>query len=116
MTRLAAHGRGQTVVLFTLGIVALLGAVALGVDVTVMYSNWAAMQKAVDSAALAGANFLPYSPATAQSTAVQYATLNGVLAEEVANVSVSPDDTQGTEIDYVRLRPHPAEFQLYFDA
>jgi len=37
----------------------LLGAMALCADVAVFYFNWANLQKAADSAALAGAHYLP---------------------------------------------------------
>ncbi|MHB8381564.1 MAG: pilus assembly protein TadG-related protein [Acidobacteriaceae bacterium] len=50
--------RGQLTVLFAAIFVVLLGAVALGTDVAVMYVNWQQMQKVADSAALAGANYL----------------------------------------------------------
>ena len=50
--------RGQVAVLYA-GIIAILvGAIALGADVTLMYSNWEHVQKTADAAAVAGANFL----------------------------------------------------------
>lgn len=53
-----AKSRGQMAVLYA-GIVAvLLGAVALGADMAVMYTNWQHVQKTADSAAIAGAAFL----------------------------------------------------------
>jgi hypothetical protein len=53
-----AKSRGQMAVLYA-GIVAvLLGAVALGADMAVMYTNWQHVQKTADSAAVAGAAFL----------------------------------------------------------
>ena len=83
--------RGQIIPLFSIGCVALLGAIALGVDVAVMYFNWEGMQKAVDAAALAGANLLPEQPNAAQATATTIALSNGLLATEV-NAVVSADD------------------------
>ncbi len=83
--------RGQIIPLFSIACVALLGAIALGVDVAVMYFNWEGMQKAVDAAALAGANLLPEQPTAAQATATSIALNNGLLATEVSAV-VSPDD------------------------
>ena len=50
--------RGQIAIIFSLAIVALLGAVALGTDVILMYVNWQQAQKVADAAALAGANYL----------------------------------------------------------
>lgn len=52
------HARGQTAVLMTLVIGTLIGAMALGADVAVMYFNHLKLQKAVDAAALAGATYL----------------------------------------------------------
>lgn len=83
--------RGQIIPLFSIGCVALLGAVALGVDVAVMYFNWAGMQKAVDAAALAGANLLPEQPDAAKATATAFALSNGLGTAEV-DASVSEDD------------------------
>jgi Flp pilus assembly protein TadG len=87
--------RGQTAVLFALALVALLGAVALCTDVAVMYANWEAMQKAVDAAALAGANHLPEDPDTATSTARTYAQHNGLATGEIT-IAVAPDNSNIT--------------------
>ena len=50
--------RGQMFVVMTLALTALLGALALGTDVAVIYLNWMQLRKAADSAALAGAAYL----------------------------------------------------------
>ena len=50
--------KGQIAVLYAGVIAVLLGAVALGTDVALMYANWERVQKTADSAAVAGANFL----------------------------------------------------------
>ena len=50
--------RGQIAVLYAGMIVGLLGATALATDVAVMYLNWQHVQKGVDAAATAGANYL----------------------------------------------------------
>jgi len=53
-----SKSRGQVAVLYA-GIAAvLLGVVALGADMAVMYTNWQHVQKTADSAAIAGAAFL----------------------------------------------------------
>ncbi len=52
------YAKGQMAVILTLVIATLLGAMALGADVAVMYFNHLQLQKGVDAAALAGANFL----------------------------------------------------------
>lgn len=84
--------RGQTAVLFTLAIVALVGAIGVCTDVAVMYSNWESMQRAADAAALAGANSLPVDPAGAIVAAESYAERNGLASSEIGTPSVSPDD------------------------
>jgi Flp pilus assembly protein TadG len=96
MKHLRQRPRGQTAVLYTLAIVALVGGIALCTDVLVMYSNWESMQKAADAAALAGANLLPVDPAGAISTAQSYAIQNRLTASEVGTPTVSPDDQEIT--------------------
>jgi hypothetical protein len=63
------YAKGQMAVIFTLVIATLVGAMALGADVAVMYFNHLQLQKGVDAAALAGANFLQgsytYTPTNA---------------------------------------------------
>lgn len=88
--------RGQTAVVIALAVPALLGALALGVDVGLMYLNWADLQKAADSAVLAGANSLPGNPAGAITTADLWATNDGVKASEIVATSVAPDDMSVT--------------------
>ena len=52
--------KGQMAVVMTLVVATLLGMMALGSDVGVMYYNWVQLQKAADAAAIAGATyFLP---------------------------------------------------------
>ncbi|HVN29808.1 MAG TPA: pilus assembly protein TadG-related protein, partial [Candidatus Binataceae bacterium] len=89
---MSRFGRGQTVVIFALIIPFLLGAISFGTDVAVFYFNWMQLQKAADAAALAGANYLPDNPATAQSTAIAYAESNGIKASEITATTVSADD------------------------
>ena len=50
------------------------------------------MQKAADSAVLAGANSLPDDPSQAMAVAQQYAEANGVKAAEIASTTVAPND------------------------
>ena len=80
------------VVIVALIIPVLLGAIAFGTDVTVFYFNWMQLQKAADAAALAGANFLPDNPSTAQSTAIAYAQSNGIKAAEIISTTVAGND------------------------
>jgi Flp pilus assembly protein TadG len=91
MKRLFAYSRGQVAVVYTLAVIALVGAVAFGTDVAVMYMNWQQLQKSVDSAALAGANYLyDVNPSAASTTATTYAVSNGVKSSELTT-SVAAD-------------------------
>jgi Flp pilus assembly protein TadG len=83
------------VVVYALTLTALVGGVAFGTDLAIMYSNWAALQKAVDAAALAGANYLPEQPSRAQTIASNYATANGVKSSELST-SVSNSNQELT--------------------
>jgi Flp pilus assembly protein TadG len=72
--------------LLALLIPVLMGAVALGVDISIFYFNWARLQTAADAAALAGGSYLPGNPTQAVATAKQYATLNGTASGEITSV------------------------------
>jgi len=56
--------KGQIGVVMTLVIATLLGVMALGSDVAVMYYNWMQLQKAADASALAGATYFLTQNAT----------------------------------------------------
>ena len=84
--------RGQTMIIFALIIPALLGVIALGTDVSVFYFNWVQLQKAADAAVLAGANYLPDNPSTAQNTATQLAETNGIKAAEILATSIGANN------------------------
>jgi Putative Flp pilus-assembly TadE/G-like len=93
--------RGQTMVVMTMVVGVLLGAMALGTDVGLFYYNWMLLQKAADSAALAGASSLTALAdpsgdvaATAVSTAKGYACLNGINDPNNANTTICPDPIQ----------------------
>jgi Putative Flp pilus-assembly TadE/G-like len=92
---------GQMVVVMTLALTALLGALALGTDVAVIYLNWMELRKAADSAALAGAEYLGPFAATlpmsascswggggnpAYDVACSYAESNGVAPSEILSI------------------------------
>lgn len=94
------HGfpSGQIGVILTLVIATLLGAVALGTDVAVLYFNWVQLQKAADAAALAGASELTALPdptgtvaANATSTGEGYACLNGINDPSNTNPTLCPN-------------------------
>ena len=84
--------RGQIAVVTALALPALLGSVALGTDVSIHYYNWVQLQKGVDAAVLAGANYLPEQPDVATTVAQNYANLNAIQPSEIVSTTVSPDD------------------------
>jgi Flp pilus assembly protein TadG len=87
---------GQAMVLSVLFLVGLLGMAALVLDVGSWFREKRQLQLTADSAALAGAQVLPGSPANATSLALQYATTNGrsITANDVSITSAfSSNDT-----------------------
>jgi Flp pilus assembly protein TadG len=81
----SGFSRGQMLVLFTLILPVLLGVMALGADFSIIYFNWAMVQKAADAAALAGASQLTGVSGSAASLTPNvvnyvngYACMNGV--------------------------------------
>jgi Flp pilus assembly protein TadG len=96
--------RGQATVLTLVFLVVLLGMAALVLDVGSWYRADRATQSAADAAALAGAQALPSSPATAGALASQYSTKNGggtsgvtvssgLMANDTIKVSLSRQAT-----------------------
>jgi Flp pilus assembly protein TadG len=69
-------------VLYALALPALIGAIALGADVAVMYVNWQGMQKAADAAVLAGGGSLPNDTTQATADCNAYLTHNGVTGND----------------------------------
>ena len=83
MNKIFDKPRGQIATMYALALsFALVGALAMGTDVAVMYVNWQHSQKTVDAAALAGSNYLnggiTYSDPT---TGTAYATSTGCSGE-----------------------------------
>ena len=58
MKAILGKSRGQITVLYAGIALVLIGAIALGSDVAVMYMDWQQTQKTADAAAIAGANYL----------------------------------------------------------
>ncbi|MGH7949051.1 MAG: pilus assembly protein TadG-related protein, partial [Candidatus Binataceae bacterium] len=82
---------GQSSILLAILLPSLIGAIALGVDMSVFYFNWAKLQRAADAAALAGARYLPANTASATSAANNYATLNSIAGSEIALNQIAGD-------------------------
>jgi hypothetical protein len=108
--RLFQLSKGQIAVLYAGCAIGLLGTVALSTDVALMYFNWTMAQKAVDAAAVAGANFLngvsftntvpsgcSSQPDGARKVACTYAAKNGLA---VGNLAMSEPDSATIKVSY----------------
>jgi Flp pilus assembly protein TadG len=98
--KLIQFRKGQMAIVMTLAMATLVGVMALGADVGVMYYNWGQLQKAADAAAVAGANKLTGRPDTtgtvapaAISYANGYACLNGIDDPNNSSATVCPSPT-----------------------
>jgi Flp pilus assembly protein TadG len=111
--RWARREDGQAFALSVVMLVALLGMAALAIDVSSWYQTQRHDQAIVDAAALAGAQQLPNDPADAISTAVSYASKNGVTLAPSEVKVVSVEDTNDT-IKVAIKRPSGAFFSRVF--
>ena len=102
---------GQSVVLVALSIAMLCGVAALVVDIGMVSVNEGQLQNAADAAALAAARDLP-SAATAKSTAVTYAGLNGVAAADT--LATTPYNGNANRIEVVCSRTVQYTFARIF--
>ena len=104
------HSKGQIMVMYAGILATLLGAVAMGTDVAVMYLNWARMQKAADIAVLSGAGNLKQGTSSATSTCTSYLAANGVdtsteiLSACAVATTTQPNDT--VRVSLTRTVPH----------
>jgi Putative Flp pilus-assembly TadE/G-like len=104
--------RGQTMVLTTLFVAALLGMAALVVDLGTWFRDQRDLQAVADAAALAGAQELPEDTSLARSRAIDYTTKNGGASPGITFTS-----TLGSGLDTIRVelqRPAPGFFAKVF--
>ena len=98
MIRRSRFSKGQIAAIMMIIMPVLLGMIGLGADIGVLYYNWGALQKAADSAALAGASQLTGDTVTTNNSAVistgtQYAKYNGITqGSDTILVSPAADD------------------------
>jgi putative Flp pilus-assembly TadE/G-like protein len=90
--RLRPLKRSQIAVAMLLVMIPLLGVIGLATDLGLLFFQWGIVQKAADSAVLAGAGYLPNHPSTAQTKATGYANQNGLKNSEIVSNSVAPDN------------------------
>jgi hypothetical protein len=101
--------KGQIAVIMTLAMATLLGAMALGVDVGVLYYNWALLQKAADSAVLSGALYLTgdaSSDGKVDDTVTQVVTANGVSSSEIISGPTVGADQYSVSVKLQRTVPY----------
>jgi hypothetical protein len=80
-------------VILTLVVPALIGAIAFGTDILVLYMNWARLQRSTATAVMAGAVYLPSDPGEAISMARSYARICGIRDDEILATQIGPDRT-----------------------
>ena len=97
--------RGQSSILLAILLPSLVGTIALGVDISVFYFNWAKLQRAADAAALAGAAYLPDNTAGATSAANNYAALNSIAGSEIVLNQIAADNSSMT-VEFSRNVPY----------
>lgn len=81
--------KGQSLIMMLFGLAALVGMIALSVDVGAYLQERRALQTAVDAAALAGAADLPSASTLALSRAQDWATRNGIGNDDTLTVNVT---------------------------
>lgn len=99
--------RGSVVVLVALALTTLLGLCAIVTDIGLMYAEKAHLQNSVDAAALAGVRELPSNPEEAKGIAIDYASKNGVISDDV---HVIVDANNGSKIIVTASKQVPTHF------
>ena len=101
--------RGQVLIMMAMGMMVLLGIVALTIDVGFTYEHRRSLQNAVDAAALAGAAELPFSPSAAEQKARTWAADSGItnadqLIIKIVSTNVANDTIKISVARDVRYR------------
>ena len=94
--------RGQTIALFTILILTLMGVVAIVVDVAIFAEEKRQLQNAADAAVLAAARELPADPVGAEAAAVSYLASNGYTVSP-GDVSVTITTPYGGNTEFAEL-------------
>ncbi|MDO8616502.1 MAG: pilus assembly protein TadG-related protein [Dehalococcoidia bacterium] len=84
---------GQTLIMFALALIALIGFMAMVTDVGLAMQERRNAQNAADAAALAGVRFLPGDTAAANAAARDWAAKNGIAPSEVVAVDFENSNT-----------------------
>ncbi len=105
--------RGQSLVLITVFMMALLGACALAIDVGAWYQAKRSVQAAADAAALAGASRLPVSSSAATAAAAAEYAKNGLNTDSVT-YTVTKNLTAGDSVTVTATRQRTTWFSRLF--
>src|SRR5207245_7014127 len=111
-TKRGSEDSGQVLVLAVLGMIAILGFVAMAIDVGLIFEDRRGMQNSADAAALAGVSALPINPAGAILQAKHWAELNGFPdGQNGTSVKVvTPYNADPNKIEVTISRPRTAIF------
>lgn len=111
------RSKGQTLVLFALSSVLIIGMVAVVIDVAWFWTNEQQMQKAADAGALAGAVYLPGNVSQAYTSALAEAKKNGYI-DGTNGVTVTPqqDSSNRRRLKVTITGPVQAYFAQVFCA
>ena len=113
MATARSNERGQTVVLITVFMLALLGMCAMAIDVGLWYQDKRSVQAAADATALAGASVLPVDYATAQTVANAQFAKNKKSGDSAVIVNTS-DLTSNDSVTVTVTRTSPSFFAQLF--
>jgi Flp pilus assembly protein TadG len=111
IARPASNRRGATLAIVALGAPVLIGMIALGVDLGMMFSARAEAQRAADAGALAGAGVFQFQPdpyplvAAAESQATAFATSNFLRDAQIVGAEVTAEanpDSQMVRVTVTR--------------
>jgi Flp pilus assembly protein TadG len=95
--------RGQVLLMSALAMAAILGFVAMTIDVGLAYQDRRDLQNDADAAVLAGVIHLPSEPTTARAKAQEWLTKNGVTADQITSIEVQStnvaNDSLRVEVD-----------------
>lgn len=111
MKKILGNEKGAVAIIIAVGLVALMLAVAMTIDVGSLFEERRLLQTVADSAALAGAQELPENPDEAIQKAVDYANNN--YGENVDSIDVEISSTLATN-DTITVTVLNPDAPLYF--
>jgi len=111
MKKILGNEKGAVAIIIAVGLVALMLAVAMTIDVGSLFEERRLLQTVADSAALAGAQELPEDPDEAIQKAIDYANNN--YGENVDSIDVEISSTLATD-DTITVTVLNPDAPLYF--